>query len=550
MNTEARDRRVPAMRDLDATARWWRLLIVLACSWPASVEPLAAQLEPLGLTTEGAQWFVNADPTPPANEDEWFSQALAAGDFNGDGADDLATGVPGDAAGGYQAGSVVVRYGSRLAGGLLPGTPGIVLRKEAGTAEPGEQFGWALAAGDFNGDSFDDLAVAIPHQAFELYQRGAVRVYYGASEGLSDESYEVVAVSTIGGSECSTFGAFGAALAAGNFDADPYDDLAIGVSWGCEPSGVHGGSVYVAHGGADGLLPFVGYRISQDSYGIYDEAEESDGFGESLAAGDFDGDGFGDLAIGVPSENEGSGAVEILMGSQWGLLFANSVFWLPGALGEVPQEYSHLASTLAAGDFDGDGHDDLAVGTPGMDVGPYVSSGVVDIAYGAGDPWWFDLGRTDHLNQGSIYGNVAHEGVQEYFGRAIAAGDLDGYGRDDLAIGHPRDSWAGNDLGAVTIVMGDVPPLGSSSRHHLVAIGWEGVPGDASQAHQGMGSALTMGDFDGSGRVDLAIGVPGYSEGDDLYTDLGAEVVLYGERKLFSDGFETGATVRWSARTQ
>jgi FG-GAP repeat protein len=544
------------MRNADATVRWgvartagvW----VVGLLWALGA-PLAAQLEPIGLATDGAQWFENDSPSSGVLDGERFGSALAAGDFDGDGVDDLATGVPNDGNDSSHGGLVVVRMGRR--GGGLAGGSGTILRAPSAASNAYGWFGAALAAGDFNGDGFDDLAVGVPYDHWGPQMnlrddRGAVFVFYGAPEGLSDEDTERLDELAGGVVWIPPVGAlFGSALAAGNFDADPYDDLAIGVPWGFTDEGAGGGSVYVAHGSAEGLLPFSGYRISQDSFGIYDEAENGDRFGSALAAADFAGDGYDDLAIGVPGENDHSGAIEIVMGSQWGLIFANSVFWLPGALGETPQVGDRLGSALASGDFDGDGYADLAIGSPGKDLAlpgnPNVISdtGAVDVAYGAADPFWFDLDRTDRLRQHGIHGNEAHESPGDQFGAALAAGDLDGDGRDDLAIGHPFDDWPGQDVGAVTVLMGAVPTIGSSTRHQLLGIGWEGVPGYPQQ-NQATGSALALGDFDGLAGADLAIGVPGL---DTSFPDAGAEAILYSENEVFSDGFETGGSSRWSA---
>jgi len=517
-------------------------MLTMAALLGTLAAPAAAQLGPIGLTTDGAQWFDNDDPTSPEDAGEGFGSALAAGDFNGDGADDLATGVPLDSTGASRSGSVVVRLGRRADARLVPGPVGTVLRQDSESTGEDEWFGSALAAGDFNGDSFDDLAVGVPQN--DPGNRGAVRVYYGSSEGLDGDVYELIDEIVAGsGDQLCNDAHFGSALAVGNFDDDLYEDLVIGVPDGCQvyPGGtIRGGSLYVAHGKTDGLLPFFGYRIAQDSFEIYDDPENGDEFGGALAAGDFNTDGYDDLAIGVPGENSDSGAIEVVMGSQWGLLFADSVFWLPGALGEEAETSDRLGACLASGDFDGDGYADLAIGAPVEDF----ATGRVNVAYGAADPARFDLSRTDRLTQGSIHG-PAHDVALDYFGSSLAAADFDGDGRDDLSIGHFLDDWAGLDLGAVTVLMGAVPSIGSSTRHHLIAIGWEGVPGDASQPYQDAGGALAVGDFDGSGRGDLAFGVGGYSEGDPL-VDAGAEVVLYSETKVFSDGFEIGSTGRWS----
>jgi hypothetical protein len=528
-------------------------LALLALLLPVA---LAADLGPIGLTADGAQWYANED-LGDADLEERFAMALAAGDFNGDGADDLATGAPSAFLGATGSGFVAVRYGRRDTGGLVPGPAGgVILRPAAEIAEEDQLFGLALAAGDFDGNSFDDLAVGVPGDD----PVGSVWVYYGSSDGLSADAYQVLDEASSAWSQHACGGLFGGALTVGNFDADPYDDLVIGNPYGCEarPGGgtvSFSGSVYVAHGRATGGLVLDvnhAYRISQDEYGMYDEAEPGDHFGDAVAAGDFNSDGYDDLAIGVPGENNRSGAIEIVLGSQYGLILTDSAFWLPGALGEVPEVNGRFGATLGSGDFDGDGFADLAVGNPHDDLetpsGTRADAGSIDVAYGAAATWGFDLSRTDRLTQGALYGNPAHDAAGDLFGWAIDTGDFDGDGRDDLAIGHHGDSWAGPGFGAVTVLMGDVPPLGPWSRHHLIAPRWDGVPGPPfSQPSIGSGYALAVGDFDGSGRADLAIGVPFYDFHYQEVVDTGAEIVLYSETKLFADGFESGDAGRWSA---
>ena len=324
----------------------------------------------------------------------------------------------------------------------------------------------------------------------------------------------------------------------------------IGAPHGCDAlfaPAVPGGSVFVFHGKADGLLPFYGYRISQYSFGN-DPVESEDRFGRSLASLDLDADGHDDLAIGVPGENDRSGAVQIVMGSPNGLIYAHNAIFFPTDLGDAAAASDLLGWALAGGDFDGDGCDDLAIGVPGKDIevaGALVNdAGSVDIVYGAPDPEWFDIPRTEHLSQSTISHNPNQEATQDGFGSAFGVGDFDRDGRDDLAIGHPLDSWGGSYVGAVTVLMGAVPSIGQSTRFHLISIGREGVPGTADQEFQSAGAALGAGDFDASGRSDLVIGVPEY-DGDN--TDSGAEVVLYSDRSLLNDAFESGATDRWSA---
>jgi len=513
-------------------------LVMLAAL--ASAGPLAAQLGPIGLSTVGAQLFVKDDPTS-ASDVDGFGSALAAGDFNGDGIEDLATGVPYDYSGGYGSGAVHVRYGHRPSG--LDGGAPLVLRQSPETAAHDEKFGAALAAGDFDGDSFDDLAVGIPLNVPGSGQHeGGVRVYYGSSSGLSNGDYEFIDSAVLSVNECAG-SEFGAALVAADFDGNVYADLAIGVPNSCISSRV-AGSVHVLHGASGGLLAALAtYQISQDEFGVYDEAESGDRFGEALAAADFDGDGVEDLAIGVPGENEESGAVQIFMGNDpFGLIFANSVFWLPGALGEDPEIGAWLGRSLAAGDFDGDGFADLAIGSPAKNLSnPLANAGAIYVGYGAPDPYWFDLSRADsRVTLGGITGIADAAG--NLFGWSLLAADFDRDGRHDLAIGVPGYDGYGDDEGGVTILMGAACSIGASTRHHVLGLGSEGVPGDPARTDLWAGVALGAGDFDGSGRVDLAIGAAGQPS---VPIEDTVEVVLYGDRGLLRDGFER-TTDYWS----
>ena len=94
---------------------------------------------------------------------------------------------------------------------------------------------------------------------------------------------------------------------------------------------IDAGAVNILYGSASGLTAAGNQFWTQDNPGILERAEAGDLFGSALATGDFDGDGFADLAVGVPFENVGSvsdaGAVNILYGSASGLTAAGNQFW-------------------------------------------------------------------------------------------------------------------------------------------------------------------------------------------------------------------------------
>ena len=111
--------------------------------------------------------------------------------------------------------------------------------------------------------------------------------------------------------------------AKGDFNGDGFGDLAIGAPG----ENLGAGAVHVLYGSATGLTTTGSQFLSQGAGGIADAAEAGDEFGRSLAVGNFNSDGFNDLAIGAPGENRGAGTVHVLYGSASGLTATGSQQW-------------------------------------------------------------------------------------------------------------------------------------------------------------------------------------------------------------------------------
>jgi hypothetical protein len=177
---------------------------------------------------------------------ELFGWSLAAGDFNGDGSDDLAVGVPGEAicttilcsqgqdppAG--EAGAVQVFYGT-IPGGSSAITVNQFLQLGS-SAQPEDHLGWSLAAGDFNGDGLSDLAAGAYRREATggVVDAGAAFEYLGSSSGLGANGFlgrSVLFDQNIDDVEdaAGAYDFFGWSLAAGDFNRDGTDDLAFGV---------------------------------------------------------------------------------------------------------------------------------------------------------------------------------------------------------------------------------------------------------------------------------------------------------------------------------
>lgn len=449
-----------------------------------------------GLSDLGDQlWHQDASGiVGQAENSDTFGAALAAGDFNGDGYTDLAVGIPGqDVDSAFGAGAVHILYSSA---GRLSAVGDEMWHQDStgveGGVEVGDGFGYALAAGDFNGDAYDDLAIGVPYEDHSTENNsGAVNVLYGSSDGLSEAGDQIWDQDDFYASSTEPGDLFGYALAVGYFDADGYADLAVGApgeDWGAT---ANTGSVNVLYGTSTGLSDAGGETWNQNDLYIDDSVEAFDQFGHALAAGDFDNDGYDDLAVGVPGESvEGkssAGAVNVLYSASTGLLSVGSEFWHQDTtyVPDGPESGDRFGFALAAGDFDGNGCADLAVGVPYEGIGLVAEAGAVNVLYGTTSGLSAALPQFWHQD---IWTGTAGAEENDRFGLVLAGGDFDGDGYDDLAIGVPyEDVDTKGDAGAVNVVYGFGSGLGRNLQFwHQDSPGISG----AAEESDGFGSAL------------------------------------------------------------
>jgi hypothetical protein len=422
-----------------------------------------------GLVSAGNQFWNQDSPEvgDSVQRSDQFGFTAAAADFDGDGFDDLAVGVPLEDPP-EDSGAVNVIYGS---GAGLTAAGNQVWTQDSGGIrdfrEAGDQFGRALIGGDFNRDGYADLAIGVPFENVSAHSdAGAVNVIYGSAAGLTATGNQFWSQDSPGINNASERGdLFGFALATADFDGDSHADLAVGVP-GEDPP-LDSGVVNVIYGSASGLSSAGDQVWGQDHPGIVGTAEPVDTFGYSVAGGDFDADGFDDLAVGIPFEDVGrkanAGALNVIYGSAGGLTSAGSQLWTQDSPGiaNVAEGRDEFGFALATEDFNEDGSTDVAIGIPGED--PPTNAGSVAVIFGGpsglsstGDELWSQLGL----------GGSPPE-VWDGFGFSLSAGR---FGKDpaaDLAIGVPfEDVRTTVDAGAVNVLYGSEDGIDPSSNQY------------------------------------------------------------------------------------
>jgi hypothetical protein len=403
----------------------------------------------------------------------------------------------------------------------------------------------APAAGpDFDGDGFADLAIGIPGEGVAgRGNAGAVEVLYGSASGLGQHGEQFLTQGSGVGNEPATGDSFGSAVATGDFDHDGFSDLAVGVPR--DNYGGHGdaGQVDVLYGSATGLTTTGAQTWTLNTGGVPGTSSAGDVFGWSVAAGDFDHDGFADLAVGAPGNDIGpvrnAGSVTVIRGSANGLTDRGSQTLsqdTDGIFG-TPERGDDLGWSLAAGDVGRDGADDLAVGNPYDNGAGVPDAGSVNVLYGSVGGG-IGVGGNQLFTQNSD-GMVGGAETGDLFGWDVAAGNVGGSTEADLAVGVPLEDRDGKvDVGVVNVVYGSPSGLTTAGNQawdeSATLTGGFGSRGDE------FGNALTMADFGGTARGDLAIGATGHDVG--TIPNAGEVFVLYGT----VDGLDPAGAQVWS----
>ena len=419
-----------------------------------------------------------------------LGDAVAAGDINGDGIDDLVLGAP-------QAGARVSNYGYSYSQNngeayvifgrrngfssdfnlqTLDGSNGFTIKG----IDAEDLLGTAVtSAGDINGDGIDDLAVSAAgggrivrnSNGFPVSdRRGEVYVLFGDRNGFESR----INLFNLNGNNGfiidgrDSNDSLGSALSsAGDINGDGVDDLIIGAANAGEVldspfaygNSDQRGEVYVLFGRRNGFGSrfTIGDRLNGNDGFVLSGIGIEDNLGSDVSSGDINGDGIDDLIIGaanasVDGEYTQEGQVYVVFGRPDGFGTQFDLNNLDGSNGFSISSVnaSGLGNTVSAGDFNGDGIDDLFIGASG--------SGNINSAYGfeysdlRGEAY-IVFGRSDGFTSQLDLANLSNsEGLKiaginqgDLLGSDISSGNLNNDGADDLII-----SATGVDLGEYT----------------------------------------------------------------------------------------------------
>jgi len=381
-------------------------------------------------------------------------------------------------------------------------------------------FGAASAVGDLNGDGVADVVIgAWFEDSAGVDRSGRAYVFWGPALDL---------VTTLEPPDPKVFGEFGKGLAVADLDSDGVDDLVVGEGTGSPAPPQQPGTLYLYKGGS----PFIANRFTT----ILSEGTgtEYQSFGGILATGDFNDDGFLDIAVGLPNLDQGIsnvGRIEVY----WGPGFANfSTIFSPN-----PGQDDFFGTDLAAADLNGDGITDLIESSSRDDVQGVVNVGSIHLFTGPS------------LSFFKTIDNPLPDGFNSRFGDAVFGLDLNGDGMDDIIttdernhayvfwspsfadyhlISRPPDPITGstavsasfgyfvtagdvNDDGWNDVVVAEPFALSSQGRvdvslgPYYATFNW--LQDKIPEAHSEFGWGLLLRDMDGDGRPELLVGSDG-----------------------------------------
>ena len=418
-----------------------------------------------------------------AQASDGSDRAVASvGDVNGDGIDDFAIGASSAGHDGrYDSGSTYIIYGK--ASGLDANIDLSTLERSAGFRIYGDEYDFSgrsvSGVGDVNGDGYDDIIIG----AAEEHPHGATYVVFGKSENFAGNIDLSTLTVNDGIRIAGERGVYlsGISVASGDVNGDDVNDIIIGASGpGRRGEGDAKGSTYVVFGKGEGFTGNI--DLGQI---VRDEDEDNDGFRLD---------------------------------------------------GEAAQDSSGYS--VASGDFDGDGMDDIIIGARQADPSDVSDSGATYVVFGKDSSFDGAIDISSIVDLGGTVGlRINGEAANDQSGYSVAsAGDINGDGKDDIIIGAPFADPNGNshsDSGSSYVVFGKDRSTNGTIELSAIARGEGGFRIDGGSAGDQSGTSVSSaGDFNNDGYDDIIIGAR-YADSNGVSDD-GSSYVVFGKTSGFS----------------
>jgi hypothetical protein len=499
---------------------------------PARFESAAGEEIALVVDDADARYPLTIDPLLTSTSDAllqgnkasaFFGTSVSgAGDVNGDGYADVIVGAEGYDAGSLSEGAAFIFLGS--ASGIASGGAA-----DADTQLESNQSGALLgtsvgAAGDVNGDGYDDVIVGAQEYDAGLSNEGVALIFLGSPSGIASGNPATAATQLESDQAEALFG--GSVAGAGDVNGDGYADVIVGAEQWNGPLFDEGGA-FVFHGSAsgiaDGNLTSAAAKLESDQTGALLGVR-------ATGAGDVNGDGYSDVIVGAeayesPTTDEGIALV--FLGGASGV--GNGTPATADALLQGDQLSAFFGGSVAgAGDVNGDGYSDVIVGADSYDAGTF-NEGAAFLFLGSAS----GIASAGAASAASQF--ESNQGSALFGGSVAGAGDVNGDGYADLILGGSQYDAPGFNEGAAFLFLGGAGGIPDGNPTTAAALL------DSNQDLATAGTSVAgAGDVNGDGYADVISGADNY-DGPDL--DEGAAFVYLGSASGIAGGSPASAGV-------
>jgi hypothetical protein len=429
---------------------------------------------------------------------DYFCSGYSAGDVNGDGYSDVIVGAGGyDAVAGNDNGRAYIFYGGLLSGTISASSASVIITGENSY----DGFGFPASAGDVNGDGFSDIILGASGYSGDGPGNGRAYVYYGSYTAGTTPDKTFPDPSNLNNDY------FGSSVASGDFNGDGYADALVGAYMdNSKGASTNRGRAYIYYGGLT--------RATTPGLSFPDPTNiDYDNFGWSVASGDFNGDGYPDALIGANGDND-KGA-DTYRGRAYIFSGGPSMSTAPSLAFPDPSNLNgdKFGTSVASGDFNGDGYADALIGAMDNSVG----------SANRGRAYIFSGGPSMSTAPSLAFPDPSNKDWDK-FGWSAAAGDFNGDGYADALIGAYQDNIAGDttNRGRAYIFSGGP----SMSTAPSLAF-----PDPSNLNNDYFGSSVASGDFNGDGYADALIGA--YMDNSKgASTNRGKAYIYYGKLSM------------------